>query len=93
MRFQRASDRRKVTVAARRREPDTLEFTVVDTGAGIPAAQIDRIFEPFFTTKTTGIGMGLSISRGIVEAHGGRLWAENNAEGGAVFRFTLPITA
>ena len=71
----------------------TLEFSVADTGTGIPAAQIDRIFDPFFTTKTTGIGMGLSISRSIVEAHGGRLWAENNAEGGATFRFTLPVAA
>jgi two-component system, LuxR family, sensor kinase FixL len=84
-------DRRKVAVAAQRRGSATLEFSVADNGTGIPPAQVDRVFEPFFTTKTTGIGMGLSISRSIVETHGGRLWAENNAGSGATFRFTLPI--
>jgi len=82
---------RTVAVTARREGPETLEISVADTGCGIPAAQIDRVFDPFFTTKTTGIGMGLSISRSIVESHGGRLWAENNAGPGAKFVFTLPI--
>jgi len=84
---------RTVAVTARREGPETLEISVADTGCGIPAAQIDRVFDPFFTTKTTGIGMGLSISRSIVETHGGRLWAENNAVRGATFRFTLPVAA
>jgi len=84
---------RTVAVTARRQGPETLEISVADTGCGIPAAQIDRVFDPFFTTKTTGIGMGLSISRSIVETHGGRLWAENNAGRGATFRFTLPVAA
>jgi signal transduction histidine kinase len=84
---------RKVAVTARREGRDLLAFSVADTGTGISAAQIDRVFDPFFTTKTTGIGMGLSISRSIVEAHGGRLWAENNAQYGATFRFTLPVAA
>jgi PAS domain S-box-containing protein len=84
---------RKVAVTARREGRDLLAFSVADTGTGISAAQIDRVFDPFFTTKTTGIGMGLSISRSIVEAHGGRLWAENNAQCGATFRFTLPVAA
>ena len=87
----KGGDRRGVAVTARRQGPDTLAFSVADTGTGIAAAQIDRVFDPFFTTKTTGIGMGLSISRSIVEAHRGRLWVENNAEGGATFRFTLPV--
>jgi PAS domain S-box-containing protein len=63
---------------------------VKDTGPGIDAAHADRLFAPFFTTKPQGIGMGLSISRSIVEAHGGRLWAERNEPHGAVFHFVLP---
>ena len=82
-----------VAVTARREGPETLEISVADSGSGIPAAQIDRVFDPFFTTKSTGIGMGLAISRSIVETHGGRLWAENNAVRGATFRFTLPVAA
>ena len=65
---------------------------MTDSGRGIDAEHVDRIFEPFFTTKAKGIGMGLSISRGIIEAHGGRLWAENTGTG-ATFRFTLPIAS
>ena len=62
-----------------------------DAGPGIPADTLARIFDPFFTTKPNGMGMGLAISRTIIEAHGGRLWAENKSDGGAAFRFTLPI--
>ena len=86
-----SSSPRKVAVTTRRLGFEALEFSVADTGCGIAAEQIDRIFDPFFTTKTSGIGMGLSISRDIVEAHGGHLWAENNAEGGATFRFTVRL--
>jgi len=82
---------RAVTVTARRDGPASVEISVSDSGRGIDAGHVDRIFEPFFTTKAKGIGMGLSISRGIIEAHGGRLWAENNADVGATFRFTLPV--
>lgn len=68
-----------------------VEVTVSDTGHGIPADQLLRVFEPFFTSKPNGLGMGLAISRGIIEAHGGRLWAENNADAGATFTFSLPV--
>jgi C4-dicarboxylate-specific signal transduction histidine kinase len=67
-----------------------VEVTVRDTGHGIPAENLTRIFDPFFTTKTSGLGMGLAISRSIVEAHGGRLSAAANEGAGAVFRITLP---
>jgi len=80
-----------VTVTARRDGRGIVEISVSDSGRGIDADHFERIFEPFFTTKAKGIGMGLSISRGIIEAHGGRLWAENTAVG-ATFRFTLPVT-
>jgi len=69
---------------------DTVEIAVRDSGPGIPADQLTHIFDPFFTTKADGLGMGLPISRTIVEAHNGRLWAESRADG-ASFRFTLPI--
>ena len=68
-----------------------VEIGVDDAGPGIPAGTLVQIFDPFFTTKPNGMGMGLAISRTIVESHGGRLWAENKVGGGAVFRFTLPI--
>ncbi len=82
--------RRRITVAARNVENASVEIAVADSGTGIPADRLPRIFEPFYTTKANGMGMGLSVSRTIVEAHGGRLWAENDVEGGAIFRFTLP---
>jgi signal transduction histidine kinase len=82
--------RRRVTVRARPAGA-TVEVTVSDEGHGIPADQLLRVFEPFFTSKSNGLGMGLAISRSIIEAHGGRLWAENRPAGGAVFTFTLPV--
>jgi PAS domain S-box-containing protein len=70
----------------------TVEVSVSDNGQGIPADNLPRVFEPFFTSKPNGLGMGLAISRGIIEAHGGRLRVENNATGGATFHFTLPVS-
>jgi signal transduction histidine kinase len=69
-----------------------LLFSVSDTGVGLPAEKVEQIFSVFFTTKPQGSGMGLAISRSIVEAHGGRLWATVNGEKGATFYFTLPNT-
>ncbi len=68
----------------------TVELSVSDTGPGMPNETASRIFDPFFTTKSNGMGLGLSISRSIVEAHGGCLWADPSGNGGATFRLTLP---
>ena len=63
---------------------------VRDSGPGIDAGNLERVFEPFYTTKTSGIGMGLSICRSIIDGHGGRLWVSANEPRGTVFQFTLP---
>jgi two-component system sensor kinase FixL len=86
-------DRRRIGVTVHRQGDGFLAFTVADTGSGIEPAHLQRVFEPFFTTKASGIGMGLSISRSIVETHGGDVVVANNAEGGATFGFTLPVAA
>jgi PAS domain S-box-containing protein len=83
------STHREVTVRTSRQDGDTVEIEVSDSGPGIDGAVIDQVFDQFFTTKPEGVGMGLSISRSIVESHGGNLRAESRAEGGATFRFTL----
>ena len=81
---------RSVIVRTRSLEGRALQMDVTDTGSGIAPDAIITIFEPFVTTKRTGMGMGLSVSRSIVGAHDGKIWAENNAEGGATFSVVLP---
>jgi PAS domain S-box-containing protein len=88
-----ASRRRELTIETAITGDDVIEVSVCDTGPGLPPEVAKRLFEPFVTDKREGMGMGLSISRRIVTAHGGRLWTEPNPDGGACFRFTLPTAA
>jgi signal transduction histidine kinase len=83
-------ERRRLVIQSALSNSGELLVAVKDTGPGIEAQQAERLFAPFFTTKPQGIGMGLPISRSIIEAHGGRLWAERNEPYGAVFQFVLP---
>jgi PAS domain S-box-containing protein len=81
---------REIAVTSQRAENEQLQVSVSDTGIGLPSQRADQIFNAFFTTKTHGTGMGLRISRSIVESHGGRLWAAPNSPRGARLAFTLP---
>jgi PAS domain S-box-containing protein len=81
---------RELIIKSQRAENEQLMVSVSDTGAGLPPQQTDQIFNAFFTTKSHGTGMGLRISRSIIESHGGRLWATDNPPRGASFYFTLP---
>ncbi len=81
---------RELTINSQRGENDQLVVSVSDTGVGLPPQQADQIFNAFFTTKPDGTGMGLRISRSIVESHGGRLWAADNSSRGASFHLTIP---
>ncbi|MGE5153754.1 MAG: sensor histidine kinase [Bdellovibrio bacteriovorus] len=82
--------RREVWVSVERR-PSEVEIRVRDTGPGVASGEHERLFDIFTSTKEVGLGMGLSISRGIIEAHGGRLWSDASATEGAAFHFTLPL--
>ena len=84
---------REVRIRTLPQGASAIEIEVIDTGPGIDGAVIDQVFDQFFTTKTEGVGMGLSISRSIVESHGGSIRAESRGGGGATFRFTLPAIA
>jgi two-component system, LuxR family, sensor kinase FixL len=83
-------DVRTLTLGSRRLEDKTIRFSVADTGIGIVPGHEEKIFEPYHTTKARGLGLGLSLSRSIVFAHGGRMWAENRPAGGAVIHFSIP---
>jgi two-component system sensor kinase FixL len=81
--------RRELVISTRSFRRDIVEIAVTDSGSGIAPEIAAKLFQPFVTTKSHGMGVGLSISRTIVEAHGGKLWAEPNPGGGTVFRLTL----
>jgi PAS domain S-box-containing protein len=83
---------RKIILKTRPIDHGAVQVAVRDLGPGIKEKNLDRIFEPFFTTKRSGLGMGLSLSRSIIEAHGGRIWVENNPDKGVTFYFELPVT-
>jgi PAS domain S-box-containing protein len=90
--MQSVTDRpRELTIRSHQDETHRVLVTVTDSGTGISAENVDRLFDAFFTTKSSGMGMGLSICRSIIEAHGGRLWTTANAPHGATFQFTLPV--
>jgi two-component system sensor kinase FixL len=86
-----SSDRRELVLATVAHGDGTVEVSVADTGHGMAAEVTEQLFRPFVTTKRNGMGVGLSISRSIIDAHGGRIWAEPNPGGGTVFRFTLRV--
>ena len=86
-----AENERKVHVCARQPDTGVVQIEVKDCGTGIPPELLARLFEPFQSTKRDGLGLGLSICRSIVEAHGGRLWAVNNTDRGATFCFAVPV--
>ena len=83
-------DQRVVTLRTSKLQTGEIEVSISDTGTGIPEETRDRIFEAFFSTKQNGLGMGLAISRTIVESHGGSLSFSPNSDCGATFQFTLP---
>jgi signal transduction histidine kinase len=84
---------RELAIKSQRAKREEIVVSVTDSGVGLPSQQAEQIFNPFFTTKPHGTGMGLRISRTIIESHGGRLWAANNSPRGASFCFTLPTKA
>ncbi len=88
-----AQGERELLVSSSKGEANNVIVAVRDSGEGLDAANLERVFDAFFTTKPDGMGMGLAISRTIIESHGGRLWATSNAPRGAVFQFTLPVAS
>jgi C4-dicarboxylate-specific signal transduction histidine kinase len=83
---------RELSISTEQSDTGGIRVAVGDSGPGIAPEHLQRVFEPFYTTKASGIGMGLSICRSIIDGHGGRLWAEASEPRGTVFQFTLPAT-
>ena len=81
----------EISIRTSRKDNETIMVSVKDSGTGITAQNMPKLFTHFFTSKQDGLGMGLSICRSIVEAHGGRLYVENNSDRGVTFYFTIPI--
>ena len=81
----------ELTIRSRLTEDHQVQISIADAGVGLPIGKADLIFDAFFTTKPQGTGLGLVITRSIVEAHGGRVWATANSGRGATFYFTLPV--
>ena len=84
-------DARDVIISSRWEGDDSITVCDRDSGPGIDPGKLEAIFDPFYTTKHKGMGLGLSLCRAIIEAHGGKLWAENQPDGGATFYFSVPI--
>jgi two-component system sensor kinase FixL len=89
--MEESGDSRKLLIRTSRKDTGTIMVEVTDTGCGIPKENMKKLFTHFFTNKPDGLGMGLSISRSIIEAHGGRLEGKNNPDAGATFSFTVPV--
>jgi len=90
---ERRDGSRSLVISTRALDTGEVTMTVRDSGVGVDPAVFDKLFDPFFTTKPDGMGMGLSVSRSIVESHGGRLWASINDGPGATFHVALPALA
>ncbi|WP_230369063.1 ATP-binding protein [Paludibacterium denitrificans] len=86
-----ATNQRALDISARLLTARRVEVAIADHGYGVPPDLKERLFDAFFTTKKEGMGMGLNICRTIIEFHEGQLWVEDNAGGGSIFRFTLPV--
>jgi two-component system sensor kinase FixL len=87
------SDARALTIRTGLDGNDFVSISVCDTGPGIAKGNLEQVFEAFFTSKENGVGLGLSVCRTIINAHGGKLWAEQNSDHGATFRLSLPVKA
>jgi signal transduction histidine kinase len=82
---------RTLTVRTEHTDAQTVHVSVRDAGTGLRQETLVQVFQPFYTTKPSGMGMGLAISKSIIEAHGGLIWVTNNATAGATFHFSLPV--